>query len=754
MKFGTVKGVFIPSTEAILGTVLFLLMPTLMADVGLITMLIILLLAHSVTIATAFSLSDCATNINRIEGGGMYALSKLSLGKAMGGSIGIMLYFAQAASIGFYCVGFAAAMLGVLKPFLHFIPIFTLSDPTSLLLQQQIIATFFLMVFFIIVMAGADFTLKIQSLIMVILMLSVAAIFFSPLSGIEFEGSALFLPNLNMQGSRPITVAVFFMAFTQFFPAVTGISTGIGMSGDLKDPRKSIVRGTFGAILFTMVIYFLISFIYASMNPDSILTGYNNGIAQGVILTELLGINRPFPENIFGILVFTGVIFATGSSALSVFMTGPRTAQYLAKDNILPKGLFFLSKDFNAKGSEPRYAILVSLALGLLIIWMGDISFAAMVVGILFLVVYGWVNGAAFLERISKNPSFRPTFKNHWLISLYGFLACIFAICLFNWWIGLGVFLSQFVLFRLIQYYKTSGKLEGVWWGVLYSTIAASMRRLQKIVQGSRNWRPVLTSVVFASEQQGWKPLGELSNQIASYSGLVSRYVLWDSKNFPEEMIPKADFNPVFCGTISNSLDVILQTCQHGGILSNTLLLEYHSKVDNAKILRRALDLNKNILLYKSGNPMEDSQIVNRLDIWWRGERNGNLMALLAFIINRSRSEKKEDPYSIRIIRKMGPNEDAKSAEGELKELFALARIQGEILILPHDEMVFLDQVKSISSKSSLIMMGLPGNYTEKVGKGLFRLNEFFFSKEISRYDSLPPLLFIRSNEAFNLTED
>lgn len=83
-KFGTFKGVFIPSTEAILGTVLFLLMPLLTADVGFIPMISIILLAHTVTVATAFSLSDCATNLNRIEGGGMYALSKRSLGNAMG----------------------------------------------------------------------------------------------------------------------------------------------------------------------------------------------------------------------------------------------------------------------------------------------------------------------------------------------------------------------------------------------------------------------------------------------------------------------------------------------------------------------------------------------------------------------------------------------------------------------------------------------------------------------------------------------
>lgn len=751
-KFGTLKGVFIPSTEAILGTVLFLLMPVLVADTGLLVMFPLVLLAHSVTIATAFSLADCATNINRIEGGGLYALSKLSLGKAMGGSIGIMLYFAQTASIGFYAVGFSAPLLEILKPHLQFIPLFALGDPSSLLMQQQWVATFFLCIFFAIVMAGADFTLKIQSFIMVILLVSIGAIFLSPLSrNMTYGGSSVFTENWNFSGNRSVTLAVFFTSFTQFFPAVTGISTGIGMSGDLKDPRKSIVRGTFTSILFTMIIYLLITLIYGRMDRSILLTGYNEGIAQGVILTELLGLNNPFPHNLFGLMVLLGVLFATGSSALSVFMTGPRTAQYLAKDNILPKGLSFMEKDFKTTGQEPRYAILVSFAFSMIIIWMGDINVAAIAVGILFLVVYGWVNGAAFLERISKNPSFRPTFKNHWIVSFYGFIACIFAICLFNWKIGLVIFLSQFILFQLILKYKTHGELEGVWWGVLYSIIGVSLKRLRSIAQGSRNWRPVVTSIALDSEDKGWIPIDELTNHIASFSGLVNRFLIVDSKNAHPETVKLENFHRVeVSGNPTETIQVIVQTSQQSGITANTLLLEYQQKIDTARILKTALNLNKNILLYKRGIAGLDSG----LDIWWRGERNGNLMALLSYIINQNRIRSHLKPLDIRIIRKISADDNEESARQELNILFTKARISGEIMILPHDETPFLEQMKGISFNASLVMMGLPGNYVDRAENPLFKINEFFFSKEINKYDDMPPMLFVRSNSSIDLTED
>jgi hypothetical protein len=67
-KFGTVKDVFIPSTEALLGTVLFFLLPVLTADVGLIAVTSIIVPAHTATIATSFSIADCATNLNTIGG--------------------------------------------------------------------------------------------------------------------------------------------------------------------------------------------------------------------------------------------------------------------------------------------------------------------------------------------------------------------------------------------------------------------------------------------------------------------------------------------------------------------------------------------------------------------------------------------------------------------------------------------------------------------------------------------------------------
>ena len=736
VKFGTFKGVFVPSTEAILGTVLFLLMPVLIADVGLWAMLGVIILAHTVTFATSFSIADCATNLNEIGPGGMYALSRRSLGKALGGSIGVQLYFAQAASIGFYSIGFAEPLRAIVAPMLDSFEIFAATDPGSILMQKQIIATVFFFVFFVIVMVGADFTLKIQTLILFVLGASIITVIISPFFNVTYEGVAVFSKDLNLTGNRGLTMGLFFMTFAQFFPAVCGIDAGIGMSGDLKNPRKSLVTGTFSAIGVTFVLYLIAAVVFSMMNKKVLIESYAGDVPIGVLLTDIINYADKFPSNILGVILVIGVLFATGSSALSVFMTSPRTLQSLAINDVLPNKLNFFGKDFFKGGNEPRFATILSGMLGLAVIWAGSISTASMIVGILFIVVYGWVNGSAFLERISGNPGFRPTSKNHWSVSLYGFVVCVIAIMLFDPVIGLGIIASQYFIFRMILKYKANNRIEGVWWGIIFTLSTKWLRSLKKLVQGSKNWRPVVAAVSGPKEDSAHEKMAFLASFIERHKGLVHLNALGRTEPFNDYGIPteKIEYEE-----LDDTVKALLTTSHPAGIETNTVLIEYMKKLNTISVVRMMIKRKKNVLLLKNSQKLEK---LERIDIWWRGEMNGNLMVLLAYIINCP---------TIRIIRMVEGQETYENDKIEMKELLEKARLKGDVVIIEKEDAPFGDVLKKYSSNADLIMMGFPGKISED--KKSFIFDEFFFDRQIANYDDLPATLFIKSVQRLELFE-
>ena len=50
----------------------------------------------------------------------------------------------------------------------------------------------------------------------------------------------------------------FFVVFAIVFPAFTGMTAGVGLSGDLRNPSKSIPIGTIGATLVGLVVYIFV----------------------------------------------------------------------------------------------------------------------------------------------------------------------------------------------------------------------------------------------------------------------------------------------------------------------------------------------------------------------------------------------------------------------------------------------------------------------------------------------------------------
>ena len=153
---GTFAGVFTPSILTILGLILFLRLGYVVGAAGLGRALLILAVANAISILTSLSLSAVATNL-RVKRGGDYYLISRTLGHEFGGAIGLVLFLAQAISIGFYCIGFAEVMVSIL--------------PTPFAAHPHLIAAMAAGLLFVFAWLGADWAIRFQYLVMTILVL-------------------------------------------------------------------------------------------------------------------------------------------------------------------------------------------------------------------------------------------------------------------------------------------------------------------------------------------------------------------------------------------------------------------------------------------------------------------------------------------------------------------------------------------------------------------------------------------------------
>ncbi|MEM9588913.1 MAG: amino acid permease, partial [Planctomycetota bacterium] len=315
--FGTFGGVFTPCTLTILGVIMFLRFGYVVGQGGLIAAILIVVFSKLITVLTSLSLAAIATN-TRVEGGGAYFLISRSLGPEFGGAIGLMFFAAQALSVAMYVIGFTEALVAAL-------PI--QADP-------RFVATLTNIAVFSCVLIGAGWTIKLQLLILAAVLVSLGSFFAGAWQ--TFDATQL-EANLTASFSGGES---FWTMFALFFPAVTGIMAGANMSGDLKNPAKSIPLGTLSAVAATAVIYLLQAIFLAGAGSRDALVG------DAMVVSSLSSIPG---------LITVGVFAATLSSALGSMMGAPRILQSLARDRLFSQ----LSPLAGGSGqsNEPRRAV-------------------------------------------------------------------------------------------------------------------------------------------------------------------------------------------------------------------------------------------------------------------------------------------------------------------------------------------------------------------------------------------------------------
>ncbi len=444
-RFGAFYGVFVPTFLSIVGVILFLRLGYIIGGAGILGAIAIIILTVSVTLATALSLSSIASNI-RIGSGGAYSIVTKTLGLEIGGSIGVPLYLAQAFSVALYVFGFAEAWKFVF--------------PNH---SMTVVALITFALLFLITVIKTDFAVKVQVGVFILICLALAVIF----AGGFLEPTELSVPLVTGEGPS------FWTLFAIFFPAGTGLMSGIGMSGELTDPKKQIPKGILYGLGATTIIYLAVA----------VLISYSATPAQLLDDTLILANMSFLPE-----LVALGILAATFSSALTMLMAAPRILQAMGNKKILPKSRFFGKI---SKGGEPRNAVFATCLIIIPLLFLGNLDSVAQVLTMFFLITYSSINLSVFIEQRLELRSFRPTFKVPGFVPFYGFVASLTMMFIVNPYAGIVASVAVIIIYMVLSKKPMDEKHDDVRSGLfqaLSEWAAEKSRRLPE--SSSHTWKP------------------------------------------------------------------------------------------------------------------------------------------------------------------------------------------------------------------------------------------------------------------------
>ncbi len=711
---GTFGGVYTPSILTILGVIMYLRFGWVVGNVGLIGTLLIVTLSTLITFLT--SLSVCAIATDRVvRAGGAYYMISRSLGIETGGAVGIPLYFAQALSVALYTIGFAESVVQVFGQF-----------------NQTYVALVVTILVAVLAITSASVAIKAQYFIMAGIVLSLVSFAF----GHPVENT-----NIEMWGAADRYSEPFWTVFAVFFPAVTGIMAGVNLSGDLKDPVKSIPTGTLAAVGTGYVIYMVLPVLLAMRADASTL------IAEPLIMQEMA---------LWGPAILVGVWGATLSSAIGSILGAPRVLQALARDGVLPRSMRFLGQG-SGKTDEPKIGTAVTLVVAVAAVCIGDLNLIAPVLTMFFLTTYAVLNIAAGVEGFLQSPSYRPTFQVHWALSLLGAVGCLAVMFLIN---AIATVVAAAIVFGIFLWIQRR-ELRATWGdarrGIWMALMRTGILQLQETQEDPRNWRPHILALS-GSPSRRWS-LVELADAFTHNRGLItvssvlprgSRDVGQQTameKTIVEYLERRGVRALVRIVTASDPFEGALQLVETYGIgplVPNTLVLgdseEVSRRESYCRLISQAHSAKRNVVILRESERGFGAR--RRIDVWWGGRQaNGGLMLLLSDLLRNNIEWRNVDIFLKLVV----PNAAAaESAGSNLTGLIQDLRVDATTQVIVSGDRPFDKILHESSAQADLVFLGMaiPMDNYSRYYEGLQQLAA-----------GLPTTIFTLAADDFSFTE-
>jgi len=400
---------------------------------------------------------------------------------------------------------------------------------------------------------------------------------------------------------------------------------------------------------------------------------------------------------------------------------------------------------------------LVTSFIAFFFVALGDVDAVASIISMFFMVTYGSLCLISFLNHFGSSPSYRPSFRSKWPLSLVGFVVSVWVMFKINTpYALLSVIMMTGLYLFMNAYHKTQKGIASIFANALFQLNRNLQVYLQKkySTRSFIEWRP---SAICISEDSfdrntAFKLLNWISYKygfgtfLHRIDGYYSKNTSEQAKSEQERLIQSTSHthNHVYIDTLVSPsyTSAVAQSIQIPGISgmeNNMVIFEYDK--DKPEKLK---EITENYALVSAGDfdvcilasSKRQIQYRNGIHVWIKSTdtENANLMILLSFILLGHPDWKKAGIKIFDICKE----EQLEETKQKMNELV----VSGRLPITTNNIEIILEQ-EDISAKKQIIEKSKDAGLT-LIG---FREESLRHYKEqlFDGYEHMGTILFINS---------
>jgi hypothetical protein len=402
----------------------------------------------------------------------------------------------------------------------------------------------------------------------------------------------------------------------------------------------------------------------------------------------------------------------------------------------------------------------------LVVVALGNVNMVARLISMFFMVTYGALCTISFLEHFAANPSYRPSFKSRWYVSLFGAVMCLLMMFQMDPVYAVLAIVAMTAIYWSTRFTVGAGddNLAAIFRGVMGQAIRRMHIRLQRYQppQHDRAWRPsivMFSSRTFTGSRSPLELLGWLSARhgFATYlhylEGFLNEETFQRSVELQARLVElsRDDFPDVFVDTMvsPSTRSALAQTLQAPGVSgmeNNSVMFEFAAG-DATEVVDEVVEsavfasvARKNLLVLRHGPRRFGRRRSIHLWVTWHDTDNAALMVLLAYILMGHADWRRAEISVFAAL----PSEQVSVRHRRFLDLLA----EGRIPISPtnvsfhsvDEGAEFRRLVERSSAGADLVIMGMTVERLRDKGSEL-----------LQRYATLPDVLFVCAGEKVHI---